>query len=446
MEAGQGKLEVFITKKSIIRAINSLPKPQILTLSNLDLLSGRFPVTYLYFYPNPEAASFTSIIESVKCSLAETLSYYYPFAGRIVQNPVTAEPEIVCDNNGALVVEGHANISLKKLEFYNLNQCLQGKLVSISPDFPLHVQVTHYTCGGISIAFNFDHALGDASSFGKFLLSWSEIAQNKTLSCMPNHQRNLYPRYPPTYHPFLDQIFVKCTIEDIINMPTTNILLKRLYHIDASSINKLQHIACANGNKRTKIEAFSAYIWKIMVTAIDKKHERCKMGWLVDGRGRMHGAQDPMSDYIGNVLSVTVGEASVAELKLGSISDIAAIVHETISKVTDEKHFQDLIDWIECHRPGLMLPKIVLGRGGPAVVLSSGRRFPVAELNFGFGSPVLGTVCSTIEKIGVGYFNQRPSAQNDGSWTVSAILWPELAAALESDPIFEPMSVNHLQL
>ncbi|EEF42506.1 transferase, putative [Ricinus communis] len=392
MEAGQGKLEVFITKKSIIRAINSLPKPQILTLSNLDLLSGRFPVTYLYFYPNPEAASFTSIIESVKCSLAETLSYYYPFAGRIVQNPVTAEPEIVCDNNGALVVEGHANISLKKLEFYNLNQCLQGKLVSISPDFPLHVQVTHYTCGGISIAFNFDHAL------------------------------------------------------DIINMPTTNILLKRLYHIDASSINKLQHIACANGNKRTKIEAFSAYIWKIMVTAIDKKHERCKMGWLVDGRGRMHGAQDPMSDYIGNVLSVTVGEASVAELKLGSISDIAAIVHETISKVTDEKHFQDLIDWIECHRPGLMLPKIVLGRGGPAVVLSSGRRFPVAELNFGFGSPVLGTVCSTIEKIGVGYFNQRPSAQNDGSWTVSAILWPELAAALESDPIFEPMSVNHLQL
>ena len=445
---GYGQFEVKFTGKSIIKAINPLPGPHILTLSNLDLLSGRFPVTYFYFYSKPfHVSNFIPIVDILKTSLAQTLNYYYPFAGRIIPNPNTSEPEIVCDNNGALLVEAQANIRLKELNFYNLNQCLQqGKLVNLTPDFPLQIQLTHYNCGGISITFTFDHALGDASAFGNFLVSWSEITQKKKMSCIPNHRRNLRARFPPTYHPSLDQTFVKCTIEEIINMPTTKIQLKRLYHIDASSIERLQKLACINGYKRTKIEAFSAYVWKVMVSAIDECHSKCKMGWLVDGRGRMCGDENSMSNYIGNVLSVAFAEASLIELKQNSISDIANNVHEAISKVTNQDHFQDLIDWIECHRPGLMLSRIVLGQGGPALVLSSGRRFPVAEVDFGLGSPVLGTVCSTIERIGVAYLNQRPSARGDGSWTISAILWPELAAALESDTIFQPMSAGHLQL
>ncbi|KAK9276013.1 hypothetical protein L1049_005544 [Liquidambar formosana] len=439
--------EVNFTGESIVKAMGPSREPHVLTLSNLDLLSGRFPVTYFYFYHRPVENSFTSIIEALKSSLSETLNHYYPFAGRIVQNPNSSEPEIICDNNGALVVEAHANIPLKQLDWYDLNQTLQGKLVSIKNDFPLQVQVTYYTCGGVSITFTFDHALGDASTFGKFLLTWSEIALKKPISCIPDHRRNLRARFPPTYHPSLDQTFVACTIEEIRNMPTTNILLKRLYFVDESSISRLQQLASTNGDKRSKIEAFSAYIWKVMVGAIGKSHAKCKMGWLVDGRSRMGKDENSsMSNYVGNVLSLAVGEASVMELKQGSMSDVAKIVHEAISKVTNEAHFLDLIDWIECHRPGLMLSKIVLGQGGPALVLSSGRRFPVAELDFGFGSPVLGTVCSTIEKIGVGYINQRPSARGDGSWTVSAILWPELALALESDSVFQPMCATHLHL
>lgn len=443
-----GTYEVHFTKKTIVKAIGPLPESHVLTLSNLDLLSGRFPVTYFYFYHNPLVANFTSIIEALKFSLAKTLNHFYPFSGRIVENPSTSEPEIICDNSGALVVEACANIALKELNFYNLNQSLQGKLVSINHDIPLQIQVTRYTCGGLAITFTFDHALGDASAFSKFLITWSEIARDKKISCIPDHRRSLRARFPPTYDPWVDQAFISCTMEDILKIPMKNILLKRLYHIDISSINQLQRLASIDGSKRTKIEAFSAYVWKVMVRAIDESHKHCKMGWLVDGRTRMSKDQNSMSNYIGNVLSLGFGEASMVELKNGSLSDVAKIVHEAISKVTNETHFLDLIDWIECHRPGLMLSKIVLGRAGPALVVSSGRRFPVVELDFGFGSPVLGTVCSTIERIGVGYMNQRPSARGDGSWTVSAILWPELVAALESDSehVFQPMTSNHLQL
>ncbi|KAL6183797.1 hypothetical protein ACLB2K_045208 [Fragaria x ananassa] len=435
MELEAAEFEVNFTRKFIVKASNPLVKPHILTLSNLDLLSGRFPVTYFYFYPSKPHANF-NITESLKSSLAKTLNSYYPFAGKIVLNPSTNEPEIMCDNSGALVLEAQANIPLNTLNFYDLNQSLRGnKLVSIYPDIPLQIQVTYYTCGGVSITFTFDHALGDASSFGKFLLSWSEMARNKSMSCVPDHQRSLRisARNPPRYHSSLDQSFVKCTMEEIMNIPTAKTLVKRLYFIENSSINQLQSQACRNGKKRTKIEAVSAYVWKTMVqanigTSTNKSHNAvCKMGWLVDGRSRLHKRDyDPntnMSNYIGNVLSLAFGEASVNDLKKGSISDVANMVREAISK-------------------------IVLGQGGgvPALVLSSGRMFPVAELDFGFGSPVLGTVCSTIEKIGVAYMNQRPSATGDGSWTMSCILWPELAAALESDSIFQPMTADRLQL
>ncbi|KAK6934830.1 hypothetical protein RJ641_034985, partial [Dillenia turbinata] len=74
-------------------------------------------------------------------------------------------------------------------------------------------------------------------------------------------------------------------------------------------------------------------------------------------------------------------------------------------------------------------------------LMSSGRRFPVAELDFGFketgswDSPV-----QPLKRIGVSYMNQRPSAKGDrSSRTISAILWPEMAAStLESDSIFQP--------
>lgn len=445
-----GKLTVEIGKISVIKAMNPLPEPCSITLSNLDLLSGRFPVTYLYFYHRPNLLfyDFGALVESLKSSLSHALDYNYPFSGQIVQNPKTNEPEILCDNNGAIVIEAHANIPMKKLDFYNLNETLQEKLVSIQPDFPLQIQVTDYTCGSICIAFTFDHALGDASSFGKFIISWTEIARNQPLSSLPNHTRNLRARFPPIYHPSLDQTFIKCTIEEIQNMPMNHISLKRLYHIDASSINMIQRLASVNGTKRTKIEAFSAYVWKIMVGTINESHEKCKMGWLVDGRQGLggRGSMNFMSNYIGNVLSLAFREARIHELKEASISETAKMVHEAISEVNNEAHFLDLIDWVECHRPGLMIAKAVLGQEGPVLVVSSGRKFPVSEVDFGFGSPLLGTVYTSIERIGVGYMNQRQSGRGDGSWTVSAILWPELAAALEADPIFQPMSASHLQL
>lgn len=145
----EGGFMVNISRQSIVKSITPLEDPpQVLALSNLDLLSGRFPVTYFYFYRKPasDEDNFISIVEALKSSLAVTLTYFYPFAGRIVPNPSTGELEIVCDNTGVLVLEADASRELKELDFHDFNQFMQGKLVHIQPDFPVQIQVVSLMC------------------------------------------------------------------------------------------------------------------------------------------------------------------------------------------------------------------------------------------------------------------------------------------------------------
>ncbi|KAF8412860.1 hypothetical protein HHK36_000832 [Tetracentron sinense] len=439
---------VQITKSSAVKAAHWSSEPYILSLSNFDLISGRCPVTLFYAYLKPHRGDFSMVVAVIKSSLEEVLGHYLPFAGRIIPNAETGQPEILCNNEGIEVIEANANIDLACLDFYDLSQSLQKNLVPFQHEIPLRLQVTNYSCGSFSLSWTFDHALADATAFYLFLRSWSEVANNKPISKHPDHRRSIFqPRSTPTYGPSLERIFYNCTLEEVLNTPITNdISLKRLYYIEAADVESLQERASLDGRKRTKIEAFSAYLWKVLATTVKESDTQCMMGWAVDGRRRMSGR---MSNLIGNAISMAVGEVSAEDLKQSSLSQVASVAHEAISEVANEAHFLDLIDLVECHRPGLVFPKILLGIGGPGMVVSSGRELPTTtEIDFGFGPPVLGTCYSTMARLGTGYINPQPSAKGDGSWVVFALVWPELVAALESDPehVFKPITATHLGL
>uniref|UniRef100_K4BHP3 Uncharacterized protein n=1 Tax=Solanum lycopersicum TaxID=4081 RepID=K4BHP3_SOLLC len=205
--------------------------------------------TRLYLSQQQYIANFLTMVAIHNCKPLHT--YMAPTTKLHAE---THEPEIVCDNTGALFLEP------------------QGKLVLTNQDFPVQVQLTNYKCIGMFTMFTFDYALGDASSFSKFLLVWSQIARRKSLSFSPDHRRYLLrARNLPIYSPSFDESFISCSLHDIHNISTP----------------RTPKIVSIDGTKRTKIEAFSAYIWKIMVKAIDKGHKMCKMGWLVDGRTKI---------------------------------------------------------------------------------------------------------------------------------------------------------------
>ncbi|KAF9590313.1 hypothetical protein IFM89_033731 [Coptis chinensis] len=115
---------------------------------------------------------------------------------------------------------------------------------------------------------------------------------------------------------------------------------------------------------------------------------------------------------------MAVGEASVEDLRQGTLPKVAIIAHRAICEVTNEEHFLDLIDWIESHKPGMFLAKILLGIGGPSVIVTSGRQYSLFEVDMGFGPPVVGTYYSGLQRLCAAYFNPQPSSRGDGSWVV----------------------------
>ncbi|XP_068646851.1 coniferyl alcohol acyltransferase [Aristolochia californica] len=450
-------LQVKVVGKTIVKAVDPPAEPKVVTLSNFDLLSGRFPVSVYYAYSKPDSCDFPSIVATLQTSLAKVLRHYYPFAGRLVPGPRPDEPEIICNNEGVEFTEAQANIPLSALNFHDLSESLQKNLVPVPESSPLSIQVTGYPCGGFSVGLSFDHATADAHGFTLFLVAWSEMARKGYVSVVPDHRRAeaFKPRSPPSYGPEIDRMLTSCSLEEIIKLPHNDITLKRLYYIQGSDVQRLQELCSSSsstgGRRRTKVESFSAYLWKALATAAaagGKSDGQCKMGWLTDGRTRLSTHSNDLSNYVGNVVSMALGEAEIQVLQAASLSDVGEMVHRAIDEVTNKDHFNDLIDWIECKRPGLVLAKILLGRGGPAIMVSSGQRAAVAEVDFGYGTPVVGTCYSLIPRLGAAYVNPQPSGRGDGSWVVFAILWPELAAALESDPerIFRPVTAAHLGL
>ncbi|MGV7343303.1 acyltransferase, partial [Mycobacterium kansasii] len=72
---------------------------------------------------------------------------------------------------------------------------------------------------------------------------------------------------------------------------------------------------------------------------------------------------------------------------------MAEAVHEALSEGASKEHFLGLIDWVEARRPQPAVAKIYCrGReDGAAFVVSSGQRFPVKRVDFGWGKPVFGS-------------------------------------------------------
>ncbi|KAA8544378.1 hypothetical protein F0562_022354 [Nyssa sinensis] len=190
-----------------------------------------------------------------------------------------------------------------------------------------------------------------------FLVAWAGIAQGKAPSShVPTLKRSLLtPRHPTHYHSSIDNtyVFIKSLPPPKNPEPSHDDhdhLISRIYYVQAEVIDQLQSQASSNG-RRSKLVTFSAFLWKLIAEAGSDCSTKCKLGIVVDGRERLRGRGDTanlcMQNYFGNVLSIPYSEASVDK----------AIVKVYCKGSNDEA----------------------------VVVVSSGQRFPVSRLDFGWG-------------------------------------------------------------
>ncbi|KAH0458070.1 hypothetical protein IEQ34_013385 [Dendrobium chrysotoxum] len=431
---------VRICRKETISAALPLQE-HWLSLSNLDLLLPPLDVGVFFIYTKPPlelkqsfSSSFASLVNVLKTSLAKSLVIYYPFAGEVVNNSM-GEPELRCNNRGVEFIEAFGDAEIIELDFYDADQSFERKLVPKKKDGVLTIQATEMKCGGMVIGCTFDHRVADAYSFNMFLLSWSETSLGKPISTIPSFRRSLLsPRRPPYSEPSLDRLYIPVTQLPPPTAPSSNII-NRIYYITATNVNRLQKLSSEGGLQSTKLEAFTAYLWKLVGRA---GKQRTQMGVVVDGRRRLGLAMDA---YFGNVLSIPYASADVGEMET---SEIADLVHTFVAEAAREEHFKGLVDWVEVRRPEAAVAKVYVEEG-LSVVVSSGRDFPVGAVEFGWGKASFGSYHFAWNG-SAGYVMPMPSVKGNGDWMVYAHLSTEVVGILEadSDGIFQPITADYL--
>ncbi|CAF2136219.1 unnamed protein product, partial [Brassica napus] len=414
---------VTTTRKEIVAPASSpllpLPENRIISLSNLDLLLPPVDINVCFFYKKP---LYNTTNDVLKTSLAEALVSYYVLAGEVVANPITGEPEILCNNSGVEVVEAAADVELRELNLHDPYQ-------SIAKFVPMKVH-------------------------GVFAIQISR--SDVPTSYVPSFNRSLLnSRRPLIIDSSVDQMYMPVTSLPLPQETTNpdNILTSRIYYIKADVVQDLQ--TQAGNGKRTKLESFSAFLWKLVAkhaATTDSKvpNLKSKFGIVVDGRKKL--TEQETSPYFGNVLSVPFGEQRIDDLTHKPLSWVADEVHKVLESSVTKDHFLNLIDWIEIRRPVPVVSRIY-GAGsedGPAFVVSSGKSFPVTRIDFGWGSPVFGSYHLPLGSR-TGYVMTMPSPVVDnsaGDWIVYLHLEKGQLKFIEQEAphVFKPIDNDYLKI
>ncbi|KAL2250972.1 shikimate O-hydroxycinnamoyltransferase-like [Sesamum indicum] len=443
-----GGFPVVVRRSEVVAAV--LPvQEHWLPMSNLDLLLPPLDFAIFFCY-NKITESPENAVAVLKKALAQALVSFYPFAGELVQNR-HGEPEMLCNNRGVDFTVAYADVELKDVDLYRPDVSVHGKLVPVKMHGVLSIQATELKCGGLFIGCTFDHRVADAYSADMFLTAWAEIARAKPITRLPSFRRSLFnPRRPPQPHKSIDRLYAP-----LLSMPPTpsadddDHLTSRIYCVKSDEIDRLQSQASYNGTKRSKIESFSAFLWKSLAAACDDRSKAVKLGIVVDGRTRLSGRTTSLDCYFGNVLSIPYVEASVGELQTTSLTGVADMVHECVAMASTAEHFLALIDWVEVLRPKPAVVKVYCKdeNDEAAVVVSSGQRFPVQEVDFGWGRPEFGSYHFPWGGE-TGYVMPMPSASGNGNWIVYVHLKKKHLDLVEARAphVFRPFNCEYLNL
>ncbi|KAE8768319.1 omega-hydroxypalmitate O-feruloyl transferase-like [Hordeum vulgare] len=452
-------LNVRVISRRLVPASDSSIKEHVVGVSNIDLLHGAFPVSLVCIYPRRPAGGFHAVVAALESGLPSLLNHYFAHAGRIVANPGTGLPEILCNNLGAEFIVGVADVALADMDFSSMGLSVSKIPLPYGGDVPLSVQVVSFACGGFSVVWGYNHLLGDGHALLGLVSRLSEIARTGTLApaARPVHGRSLFH---PSSTPLRVRrrssslaTFKPLTSDRMINVLTSEAsCVHRLYYLEEQAISRLRAMASQDGDgdgdgrRTTRVQAVSAYMWKTLAAVVGEADTRCRMGWWVDGRRRLTALST--SSYVGNASIFILGEHSVEEIQRKPLPEVASMVRELIDAPAYDDLFHEVVDWVEQHKSGATyMDESNIGLGCPTVAVTAMTSCPM-DTNLGFGHAAMAMSTTRGRGLCSGFVQMMAVPGGDGAWILSASVWPKLAAALESDElrIFVPVTAKHLGL
>nr|ARR28781.1 acylsugar acyltransferase 2 [Hyoscyamus niger] len=369
---------LVLLSKKIIKPSSPTPlSHRIQKLSLMDQMGTHSYSPFSFFYPKQDTASSpepTKVFEILEKSLSKVLTAYYPFAGRIRDNSL-----IECNDMG--VELSHVRIDCPMSTIFNHPHTdIDNLIFPDDPWFPsteslVVAQLSHFKCGGVVLGASFSHKVSDGLSTIKFLRDYAMVARNSEAKPSP-----LF-----TGASIFQPIKFSSSSPVIVDPPRKLNASKR-YHFSTSKLKALKAFVSADSKSQilpTTVEAVTAFLCKCVNTPTFKPSLLVQ---AVNLRGTNNDALVP-ADLFGNaVLPFAVSAANKEEINLqrlvGELRKGKEKIQDTLKYVKSEELLCSTVSEIARE-----MNEQTSSNDMPMYRFTSLRKFPLHDINFGWGRP-----------------------------------------------------------
>ncbi|KAL2515212.1 HXXXD-type acyl-transferase family protein [Forsythia ovata] len=376
---------VEIISKEIIKPSSPTPDHlRNLKLSFLDQVEPPVYVPLIFFYQFDELCFDADKSKLLKQSLSNTLTMFYPLAGRIHENS-----SIDCNDSGVEFIEArvHAVLSnvIHKSNMEELKKLLAVDPIGIVFDTLLAVQINFFDCGGIAIGVCLSHQIADGTSLVEFMNTWAATCRGKAKIVQPCF--DLARSFPPK-----DLLGSGFTPNILI---TKEKIVTKRFVFDKEKLAKLKEVAASGDGSQvqdpTRVEAVSAHIWKqFMEIAKNKIDEKKALFFALHAVNLRPRTSPPLSEHaFGNCWWPAIAVSTSSDDNNG-FSVLVTMLRNAIRKINSDYMEQVKEDYLN-HLS--KLSDLLLKGDVELYNFTSWCRFPVYEVDYGWGKPCW--VCTT---------------------------------------------------
>ncbi|CAL5411831.1 unnamed protein product [Camellia sinensis] len=416
------EMKVEIVAREIIKPSSPTPNQfRIYKLCSRDQFSPHHYIPVVFFYVNStcdvnheEMVSIRS--HRLKETLSETLTRFYPLAGRLRDNLF-----IDCNDEGvdyleARVTDCRLSDILEQPKVEEMYRLFEPDPEDFNNNPLLFVQLNLFPCGGMALSVRMSHKIADGVAYAAFVKAWSDIALGSSETIVPDFIA-ASSRFPPREDcPVLSMTFMQMTKKNVT----------KRFVINASQVATLKAKATSTGVQQpTRVEAVTAALLKCAVTAsrsyvlgLETEVSSPKAHALTGAVNMRRRLEPPLPEYsFGNLTGLlwAMIEDDGAETNLPGL---VCQLRKGLQQSTDNNFIADKTKLLRLE--------------GDAVKVyrhSSWCRFGLYELDFGWGKPTYTTGVLFGNPIGIGLMDTR---DGDGIEVWMTLLKEDMAL-FESD-------------
>ncbi|CAI9099851.1 OLC1v1036733C1 [Oldenlandia corymbosa var. corymbosa] len=353
------EMKVNIISRELIKPSSSTPlEKKKHKLSVLDQILPHAFIRLLFFYETQkpsDSEKATIIIDDpskktlqLKQSLSECLTKFYPLAGKLSSDNLSVD----CDDSGVLFVEAK------------------------------------FECGSKIVAVSFSHKICDLLSMITLMNSWANLNRGENTVVKPNFHvgTNLFP--PLDDHDFSFRI-----------VGAKGKVLRKRFVFNKEKITELKQLAISSSKDASRVEVINAFIWKNLISVERAKQQHhpgvtttvtSKIQHAVNLRNRV--IRNRANEFpFGNMAVPAVSKFTLPDDD--EDQDNRDFYGDLVRHTSDAIRGVNGVDYVFTR----VIPILqnVMKRKPPTISVAETRRFsswcrfPIYEVDFGWGKPFL---------------------------------------------------------